>query len=73
MKLVAKSRLESVCVEALNKVFRFRGVRAVKLSRPPVGTVNWTLREVEPRFDIRDVKTSHAVIRTLQREYWMVN
>jgi hypothetical protein len=72
MKVVTKSYLECICVEALNEVLRFRDVRAVKLSRPSFGTVNWTLREVEPRFDIRDVRTSHSVIRTLQREYRMV-
>lgn len=71
MKLVTKSYLECICVEALNQVVRFRGVRAVTLSRPSIGAVDWTLREVEPLFDIRDVRASHSVIRTLQREYKM--
>jgi hypothetical protein len=72
MKPIAKDRLESNCVEALNRVSRIRKVRAVKLGRSPIGTANWTLREVNPLFDINDVSRSHSVIRDLQREYRMV-
>lgn len=73
MKPIAKSHLEGLCVEALNRVSRVRTVRAVRLGRSPVGRANWTLREVEPLFDIRDVRQSHSVIRELQQEYRMVS
>ena len=69
---VAKFQLESICIGALNKVPRVRKVVAVKLGRSPVGTVNWTFKEVEPRFHIDDVRQSHSVIRDLQREFRMV-
>jgi hypothetical protein len=72
MQPVAKDHLERICVEALNQTLRTRRVRAVRLGRSNIGTVNWTLREVEPRFDINDVRQSHAVIRDLQRQYRMV-
>lgn len=72
MTPVAQFQLEDICRETLNRVPRVRPVQSVKLGRSAVGTVNWTLREVEPRFDIHDVRQSHAVIRNLQSKYRMV-
>ncbi len=72
MTPVAKCQLEDICREALNGVARVRPVWSLRLARSPVGAVNWTLREVEPRFDIHDVRQSHAVIRRLQSTYRMV-
>jgi hypothetical protein len=72
MTPIAQFQLEDICREALNRVSRVRPVMSVRLGRPLVGSVNWTLREVEPRFDIHDVRQSHAVIRGLQNQYRMV-
>ncbi len=72
MQPIPKDELERLCVEALNRTLRTRAVHAVKLGRPAIGTANWTLHEVEPRFDLNDVHQSHAAIRDLQRQYRMV-
>jgi hypothetical protein len=69
MKPVAKYQLEEICVVALNRIGRVRKVHTVKIGCPAVGSMSWTLREVEPRFDIHDIRSSYAVIRALQREF----
>ena len=71
MQIVAKHQLESICVGALNGIIRERNISAVTLARAPVGTANWTLRAVVPRFHLQDVRRSHAVIRELQTIYRM--
>jgi hypothetical protein len=72
MAPIAKDHLEQLCRDALNRVRRIRPVRSVILGRSAVGNVNWTLLEVEPRFDVGDVRQSHAVIRDLQSKFRMV-
>jgi hypothetical protein len=69
MNLLAKYQLEEICVIALNRIGRARKVHSVKIGRRTSGPTNWTVCEVEPRFDIHDVKTSYAVIKALQTEF----
>jgi hypothetical protein len=69
MPALRKLQLERICVYALNKLQREQHVRVVKVEPAPSGPANWTLKKVEPRLALVDVKKSYEVIRTLQREY----
>jgi hypothetical protein len=72
MMPVSKCRLESICVQYLNHTPRARRIDSVRLERPVVGSVNWTLGKIEPLLDLLDVAQSHAAIRELQRTFRMV-
>jgi hypothetical protein len=72
MIIVEKSELENICVKALNQSSRVRQVRTVKLIWKSTRSAEWMLREVEPRFDILDIKNSLAVIHELQEKYRMI-
>ena len=73
MKIVDKNELENICLRALNQVARFREVRSVTLAWRSPRSAEWTIREIEPRFHISDVKGSYAVIRDLQSRYRMIS
>jgi hypothetical protein len=73
MIVIEKNELEKICVEALNRASRVRDVRTVKLAWRSTRSAEWTLREIEPRLDILDIKSSLAIIRELQAKYRMVS
>ena len=73
MNIVGKSELENICLRALNQIPRFREVRSVTLAWRSARSAEWMLCEVEPRFDILDVKGSYAVVRELQKRYRMIS
>lgn len=61
---IAKPRLEEICALYLNHRPRARQISRVALDQP--GSANWSVAAVEPRLDLRDVKTSFAAVRELQ-------
>ena len=73
MNIVDKIELENICLRSLNQIARFREVRSVTLAWRSPRSAEWTIREIEPRFDILDVKGSYAVIRDLQSRYRMIS
>ena len=72
MTPIAKNKLEDICTLYLNHQPRVRPVARVSLNRPGVGRANWSLDEVEPHFDLHDVKTSLAAVQELQSVFRMV-
>ena len=63
---IAKTRLEEICALYLNHQPRMRRISRIALDRPQVGHANWSVAMVEPRLDLRDVKTSFGAMRELQ-------
>ncbi|MEO8302304.1 MAG: hypothetical protein ABI608_10945 [Rhizomicrobium sp.] len=72
MMPIAKNRLEDICALYLNHQPRVRPVARVSLNRPGAGNANWSLGEVEPHFDLHDVRPSLTAIRELQSVFRMV-
>jgi hypothetical protein len=69
MHAIDQKQLETICVYALNKVQRTKPVNEVQLEQSLSGHINWTLRKIEPRLALVDVRKSYKIIRALQREY----
>ena len=61
---IAKTRLEEICALYLNHQPRMRRISRIALDE--IGSTNWSVAAVEPRLDLRDVKTSFGAIRELQ-------
>ena len=72
MIAITKARLEKICALYLNHQLRERPVACVLVERPGFGSANWSLAQVEPPLDLRDVMISFAAVRELQSVFRMV-